>query len=733
MPKFSLKENIKYWLSDDSQKLNMLVDKGLYQRISRWEDIVLDMINKAGIGGSNIASPVDAVAKQAYAAAGLKIARNTINSLPLILKRKGSDKPVTSGKVYDWIQLPSGVNTMPLITLTDFLDKSVINYYLGKIIWWLDPLEKYIYVLPSKEVSVNMRQKGKRTDMLARPIKGLKWQDDIIPVEECVYIPHRTADKEDEGSSPLNSSMDDIKADVAAADFMKKLLLKGARPNLYFKTDQQLTTEKLKEYKRIVENEYTGVERAGKPPVLDRNWEIKTLQLTNQDMQLAESRGIHNDAILVSLGIAKIMVKAGEATYENLREAEGIYWRYQGEPLANKIKQAFNRAVLPKVFPGQNFEVEFDYSSVPAVRYLQRKAAEGAKDAVYATVNEVRRDFYGLPPLQGEEGEMMYVPSMSIGIPVKIEGKRKADVHPLFEKWAKANKGVIKKTKEPQKSQDKIGGYTQEQRHVWSARVDATLQGFERSFIDKEFKALRRQENLIKDVINAMGDNDDIGQLPEIPTIIDWLDEEARFKKFSTPIIRAAIEHGGNTWLNNHNGTFEYTEEHELKAGKQGDKFARYVNKTNVDKLEKAVLAIRNKEIKTSDWYRGSKSKVINLPVAKRQDKEEEKTDKELMLLALAAIYAVAKDSRTKTAAATEMHDALNYGVQEGMIQGGVEVKQWVTMMDGHERDWHAALDGETVGIREVFSNGLSYPGDPIGSAEEVANCRCTMLDVRGE
>ena len=37
-------------------------------------------------------------------------------------------------------------------------------------------------------------------------------------------------------------------------------------------------------------------------------------------------------------------------------------------------------------------------------------------------------------------------------------------------------------------------------------------------------------------------------------------------------------------------------------------------------------------------------------------------------------------------------------------------------------------VDGEIRALDEKFSNGLMYPGDPSGSAAEVINCRCVLL-----
>lgn len=59
----------------------------------------------------------------------------------------------------------------------------------------------------------------------------------------------------------------------------------------------------------------------------------------------------------------------------------------------------------------------------------------------------------------------------------------------------------------------------------------------------------------------------------------------------------------------------------------------------------------------------------------------------------------------------------------------GIEVeKEWMATGDSRTRDSHLQIDGEIVGKRDTFSNGLEYPGDPAGEPAEVYNCRCTIL-----
>ena len=53
--------------------------------------------------------------------------------------------------------------------------------------------------------------------------------------------------------------------------------------------------------------------------------------------------------------------------------------------------------------------------------------------------------------------------------------------------------------------------------------------------------------------------------------------------------------------------------------------------------------------------------------------------------------------------------------------------KTWVCHSGGNTRASHAAMDGETVGLDEPFSNGADYPGDLALPAREAVNCRCSM------
>jgi hypothetical protein len=93
---------------------------------------------------------------------------------------------------------------------------------------------------------------------------------------------------------------------------------------------------------------------------------------------------------------------------------------------------------------------------------------------------------------------------------------------------------------------------------------------------------------------------------------------------------------------------------------------------------------------------------------------------------------------RGETLARTETIGSLNTAAKEAVDQMAEESginrqdirKVWRATKDSRTRDTHAALDGESVGVDERFSNGLLYPGEPGGDPAEVINCRC-IADYR--
>ena len=80
--------------------------------------------------------------------------------------------------------------------------------------------------------------------------------------------------------------------------------------------------------------------------------------------------------------------------------------------------------------------------------------------------------------------------------------------------------------------------------------------------------------------------------------------------------------------------------------------------------------------------------------------------------------------------ARTETAGGVNGGSYIYYEHEGIPKKQWLTAGDEAVRESHRLLDGQIVRVTERFSNGLRFPADMEGEADEVINCRCTIVPI---
>ena len=94
---------------------------------------------------------------------------------------------------------------------------------------------------------------------------------------------------------------------------------------------------------------------------------------------------------------------------------------------------------------------------------------------------------------------------------------------------------------------------------------------------------------------------------------------------------------------------------------------------------------------------------------------------------------------RAETIARTEAMRSVNAAnqqafeqvVEEGLVEPEKVQREWINTHDARTRPAHVAAGGQKVGLLEPFVVGgenLMQPGDPNGSAANVANCRCTFV-----
>lgn len=108
------------------------------------------------------------------------------------------------------------------------------------------------------------------------------------------------------------------------------------------------------------------------------------------------------------------------------------------------------------------------------------------------------------------------------------------------------------------------------------------------------------------------------------------------------------------------------------------------------------------------------------------RDRVEELADDEDPEATPSTAFAEAVDVRAPIAAATLLTTFVAFAATEAgkQLAPAAAEKTW-NVTSGNPRASHASMDGETVGIDDLFSNGMNWPGDPAGGADEVAGCMC--------
>ena len=87
-------------------------------------------------------------------------------------------------------------------------------------------------------------------------------------------------------------------------------------------------------------------------------------------------------------------------------------------------------------------------------------------------------------------------------------------------------------------------------------------------------------------------------------------------------------------------------------------------------------------------------------------------------------------DARSTMIARTESAGALSQGSWDQAQEMGdlYRTKEWLAFSDAETRETHTACMAQgRIAIDQPFTNGLMYPLDPTGAADEVINCRCVL------
>lgn len=495
------------------------------------------------------------------------------------------------------------------------------------------------------------------------------------PAESILYIHNPDPKNPLRGQSLLRSGVNAISTEEQIAEYHSKILHNGGKVEGVFKfKTERLSKEQLAKLKDEYKKEYAEAKRAGIPLFLGGDSDYLKTGLTPDELSYLEAKKTTFSDICILTGVPEPILSMNDVKYDNADAAMTMFLSETIWPAMKVLYTALNEDLT--LFPtGKNLTA---VNPTPEDVEKKTKETQAGLDSGFMKINEARIR-HGLDPV--DSGDVIMVPFNKIPLESAVEPtpqekamkmKSEDGSHPLSDSEYRKlyAKVMVKRMDQREKAfKTQIRNYFNDQKD----KLIETLQ--------PNKTRVFRKKDLIDDSLNLELEVK-IGKEKFIP-IVTELVKQAGLDAFDLTgnEYQFNITAGIGAWIEN-----------------RTEVFMRTINKTTVKELKRQFEeSLANGE---------GREKLI---------KRIENT------------YDGINKSRAALIARTEVHNATQYGTIEGYRQSGLTTKIWVAVGDLYTRDTHAGVDGEERPIDMPFSNGLMFPGDPNGPAEEVINCRCVI------
>lgn len=502
--------------------------------------------------------------------------------------------------------------------------------------------------------------------------------------EDIIYDINPNPDNQLRGISLLQAGMKTISISTQLDEYQANILNNGGKIDgvFNFKNQTGLTKTQREELKKDYKENYAESSKSGTPLFLGGDTDYKRISLNPEELSYLESKKMTLNDICILTEVPKMLLaSADDIQYNNADTSLRIFLRETIKPLHEQIADALNekRELIP-----EEFELEI-LDPTPEDIELKLKIIESGMTKNWMTPNEARElvNFdpvengddilvsFSVNPLSNIYESVIQEPTSETPPEPTQESKKKSINHPLksYDFRREYHKQFIKKS------------------DVYEKKFKAQLNKYLKGQLGRMLELIDegrikniKNKALIDEIFNLRNEiNFGIAELmPLMKSIAQKAGEDA-MKLIGTGGFRmnANVE----SWL-------------DFKA----QVFLRQINETTFKKLKNTFAeSFANNET--------------------RDD----------LIARLKNTYGDISKGRANVIARTETHGIVQEGTIQGYKQAEMPIKIWVAVIDSETRDWHATMDGEEVPLNSYFSNGLKYPGDPAGDADEVINCRCTI------
>ncbi|HBF40819.1 MAG TPA: phage portal protein [Anaerolineaceae bacterium] len=454
---------------------------------------------------------------------------------------------------------------------------------------------------------------------------------------------------------------------------------------------------------------YAGGDNSGKTAVLEEGMQWKAISFNPQEAEYLSGRKLTREECARAYHIPPPLVGIlDHATFSNITEQHKNLFTDVLGPWCESIEQEIALQVLPEFADQDGVYVEFNIQEkLQGDFQTQTQSLQSAIGRPWMTANEGRARM-NLPRMDG--GDELVTPLNVISggqaSPNDVDGKANPTLtQSIFPSpnlsHRERNKQERVKELEEEEEVEVFRMYDPKLRGVFEAKWEALL-----------INIFERQK---KAVMSKVGGK----MAPHTPS----LPLTPALSRRERGIQGEEQKEGEDINL-----IWDYERWNE-EVAKDFTKLTWETIRAWAEKLAAALGITLNEEVMRIYVENNVRIAAENLNMSTYEQVDEALRSNDV-LAALESVFALALGVRTIRFASGRVTSLSNYGAYSAGRQGGAMMKRWI-VTSKNPRETHMSMDGETVGIREKFSNGLRWPGDSLGMADETVNCRCVLEYLR--
>lgn len=468
--------------------------------------------------------------------------------------------------------------------------------------------------------------------------------------------------------SPIAALRQTLNEQIEADRFRTQIYKSSGRFNAYITRPKDVQTwdddTKRKWLTAFREGWSQDGSNSGKMPLLEDGMEIKSYQFNAREAQYAETKQLSREDVAAAFHVNPSLIwHTTTQTYASAKDnARALYADCLG-PTLQMLQQRINSFLLPMVGADKRTYVEFDLTEKLKGSFEERASIlQASVGGPWLTRNEARAD-NNLPPIDG--GDELIVPLNVIeGGQSSPQDTHMEEQEPMTTEPAEPQK--MRKKSEAEKIRVKARSTKEE-----DERMTAILQKF-----------WKRQANSVLPKLGAKS--------------ASWWDEDRWNDELAEdiePLVNDIADAHGKEVAGKLG--FDYD-------GKRTRKYLEALSKGRAQAINEATYKKLKESLKDDDED-NTPSRVFD----NRQNKDSLTFGR---MLALTAAGWAATHEAPKQAEDAGIHRTVE--------------KMWIT--GDNPRPEHAMMNGETVPINELFSNGCEWPGDENGDVDTTAGCNCS-------